>query len=597
MRHLVHNIIEDTLQALREDGTLSSETSPAFSIDAPKNPDHGDYACNVAMMLAKPERKKPRDIAQAIAGHLVDNHGVVEKLDIAGPGFLNFKLQDAVIFEQIRTVLAAGDQWGRAPSRPEKVMVEFVSANPTGPLHLGHARGAFMGDAVARLLSAAGYDVTREFYINDAGRQVETLGRTVHKRYRELFGDTIELEAGEYPAPYVIDIAKILRDEDGDKWREKSEDEWLPRCIEIGIRENIASIKKTLEGAGITHDVWFAESALHGDGEVASVADAYKKLGVTYEAKVSRQESEGGKVRQEGSKAAQYRDQQLGGTFLETSKEGDEEDRVILRPDGSPVYLTADLAYHRNKAERGFHRMIDVWGADHAGHVPRIRAGMKLLGYDTGRFDFLLVQMVRLMRDGEEVKQSKRSGEVLELSEVIEDVGPDAIRFIYLMRAATSQFDFDLDLAKKNSTDNPVFYAQMGHARCVNVLKKAKETGVAFGGLDAITDAHLAALKLPEERAMVKKIAAFPDVVVGAAEALEPHRLLYAAQELIAEFHSYFGKYKDSERIVSDDVEKTQGRLALVAALRNTLKCALNLLGITAPDYMTRDDTADDEDA
>lgn len=597
MRHLVHNLVEDTLRALREAGTLQSEVSPAFSIDAPKNPEHGDYACNVAMMLAKPERKKPRDIAQAISDHLVDADGVVEKLDIAGPGFLNFKLKDAVIFEQIRTVLAAGDQWGRAPSRPEKVMVEFVSANPTGPLHLGHARGAFMGDAVARLLSAAGYDVTREFYINDAGRQVETLGRTVHKRYRELYGETVELEAGEYPAAYVIDIAKTLRDEDGDKWRDKSEDEWLPRCIEIGIRENIASIKKTLEGAGITHDVWFAESALHEGGEVAAVADAYKKLDVTYEAKVSRQESEGGKVRQEGSKAAQFRDQQLGGTFLETSKEGDEEDRVILRPDGSPVYLTADLAYHRNKAERGFHRMIDVWGADHAGHVPRIRAGMKLLGYDTDRFDFLLVQMVRLMRDGDEVKQSKRSGEVLELAEVIEDVGPDAIRFIYLMRAATSQFDFDLDLAKKNSADNPVFYAQMGHARCVNVLKKADEMGVAFGGLDAITDEHLAALKLPEERAMVKKIAAFPDVVIGAAEALEPHRLLYAAQELIAEFHSYFGKYKDSERIVSDNVEKTQGRLALVAALRNTLKCALNLLGITAPDYMTRDDTSDDEDA
>lgn len=585
MRHLISQVIERTLLTLKDKGQLTLADMPAFSVEAPKNPEHGDFAVNAAMMLAKPEKKKPRDIAELIAGNLVDEGGVVAGVEVAGPGFLNFRLSDRVVQSTVRDVLGLGDAFGRRGQKTgKKVMVEFVSANPTGPLHLGHARGAYMGDAVARLLDAAGHDVTREFYINDTGNQIETLGRTVYKRYLELFGHDVTLEKGEYPAPYVIDIAKALKDEDGDRWIGKAEPEWLPRCIEVGVRENLRGIKATLEHLDIRHDVWFSERSLHDAGKVLAVVDEYKKLDRTYEADQARGTED--KVRREGSKAAEYSGRQLGGTFLETSAYGDEEDRVILRKDGTPVYLTADLAYHKDKFDRGFDRMIDVWGADHAGHVPRIRAGMRALDLDDNKLEFLLVQIVRLLRDGEEVRFSKRSGEVYRLDEFADEIGHDAVRFVFLMRGANAQFDFDLGVIREQSNKNPVFYVQYGHARTVNVMKKAEEVGQPFVGLDRLEERHLAALVLPEERAMLKKISAFPDLVEGAAEALEPHRVLYYCQDLIADFHGYFTKYRSSERIVSDDEDKTQGRLALVAALRATLKNALGLIGIGAPDYM-----------
>lgn len=584
MKHLVQAAIEKTLAQLKAQGLLSFSELPSFTVDAPKNPEHGDYAVNVAMMLAKPERKKPRDIAQAIADNLVDEAGAVASVEIAGPGFLNFRLSERVIQRTARDVLSRAEEWGRSSPSGKKVLVEFISANPTGPLHLGHARGAYVGDAVARLLEAAGHDVTREFYLNDYGKQVETLGRSVHARYRQLFGEEVSLEKGEYPADYVIDIAKVLKEEDGERWLGKGEEEWMDRCVEVGIRENLKAIQRTLASLDIRFDVWASEKALHESGKVRAIVDEYVAAGKTYEAERARGTED--KVRHAGSKASQFAGQQKGGTFLVTSEHGDEEDRVILRPDGSPVYLTADLAYHKEKFDRGFDRMIDVWGADHAGHVARIRGGMEALGLDATRLDFLLVQIVRLMRGGEEVRISKRSGELYELKELVDEVGADAVRFIFLMRSPTAQFDFDLELAQQQSSQNPVFYVQYGHARTVNVMKKAEEKGVAFAGEGALTDAQLAELTLPEERAMLKKIAAFPEVVQGAAEALEPHRVLYYCQDLIADFHGYFTKYRHSARIVSDDAAKTQGRLALVAALRRTLKNALGILGIEAPEYM-----------
>ncbi len=596
MKQLVEAVVEKTLQALREQGTLTLAAMPAFSVDAPKNPEHGDYAVNVAMTLAKAEKKKPRDIAQAIVDHLVDDEGAVASVQIAGPGFLNFRLSDRVIQRTAREVLAAGERFGwRREKSGKRVLVEFVSANPTGPLHLGHARGAYVGDAVARLLTAAGHDVTREFYVNDFGKQVETLGRSVHARYRELFGEKVSLDKGEYPADYVIDIAKTLRGEDGDRWLGKAPEEWMPRCVEIGIRENLKAVKATLETLDIRFDVWASEAALHEAGKPLAIVDEYRAAGKTYVAERARGSED--KERREGSKAAHYAEQQKGGTFLETSALGDEEDRVILRHDGTPVYLTADLAYHREKFERGFDRIIDVWGADHAGHVPRIRAGMRALGLDDKKLEFLLVQIVRLLRNGEEVRISKRSGELYELKEFVDEVGKDVARFVFLMRSPNAQFDFDLEVTQQQSSQNPVFYVQYGHARTVNVMKKAEEKGVPFVGPGALTDAQLSTLVLPEERTILKKLAAFPDVVAGAADALEPHRVLYYAQDLIGDFHAYFTKYKHSERIVSDDESKTQGRLAMVAALRQTLKNALGILGIEAPDHMTHEQTASpDED-
>jgi arginyl-tRNA synthetase len=595
MKQQVKAVINATLASLKASGALSYEAIPSYSVEVPKNPEHGDWSCNVAMVASKATGKKSPELADLIIKNLVDPDAIITSIEKAGPGFLNLRLKDSVFQNVAREVLKAGQHFGRQQpkSTGKKVMVEFVSANPTGPVHIGHARGAFMGDAIARLLDAAGHDVTREFYINDFGKQVETLARTVFKRYQQLFGAKVELAEGEYPAEYVIDIAKTWRDEAGDAYLNKPESEWFPKAMEIGIRENLKAIRKTLAMANISHDVFFSEKSLHDAGKVRSIVDVYKARGVTYEAAEGKRREKGDKVRSEDSKAAKFADKQLGGTFLMTAtyQENekyvlkDEEDRVILRHDGTPVYLTADLAYHKDKFDRGYDLMVDVFGADHAGHVPRIQSGMQLLGFDQKKLQFVLVQIVRITRKGEEVKVSKRKGTLFELAELIEEAGADVCRFIFLMKTANAQFDFDLDAVQKQSKDNPVFYFQYGHARCASILKKAVEKGVTFVGAEALTEAQLSRLVLPEEKMMLKKMSLLSDVVQGAADKLEPHHVLYYCQELIGDFHSYYTKYK-SDPIVSEDKDKTQGRLALVAALKQTLQCAFGILGISAPEHM-----------
>ncbi len=596
MRQKVRQVVEATLAKLKDSGALTYAELPPYSVEVPKQAEHGDWSCNIAMVLSKAAGKKPVELADAIIANLVDPQGLVVKVERAGPGFLNFRLAERVFQQVAKDVLAAGDGFGRqkAKSTGKKALVEFVSANPTGPVHIGHARGSFMGDAIARLLEAVGHDVTREFYINDYGKQVETLGRTVYKRYRELFGEKVELAEGEYPAAYVIEIAKAWKAEVGDKFLSAPEAEWFPAAIAVGIRENLKAIRSTLEKAGIRHDIFFSEASLHASGKVGKIVDFYKERGVTYEAAQGRRREQKDKVRSEDSKAAQYADRQKGGTFLMTAtyqeKEKyvlkDDEDRVILRTDGTPVYLTADLAYHKEKFDRGFDLMVDVLGADHSGHVPRIESGVALLGagYDPKKLKFVLVQIVRITRNGEEVKVSKRKGTVFELADLIEEAGPDVCRFLFLMKTRDAQFDFDLDAVKTQSKENPVFYFQYGHARCASILRKAQEKGVPFNP-GALSDAQLARLTLPEEKAMLKKMSQLPDVVASAAEKLEPHHVLYFCQELIGDFHSYYTQYK-SDPVISADVEKTQGRLALVAALKQTLKCAFEILGIHAPEQM-----------
>lgn len=596
MRQHVRQVIDDTLNALKERGALQFEAIPNYSVEVPKNLEHGDWACNVCMVMSKAVGRRPIELADAIVANLVDRQSIIVSVQTAGPGFLNIRLKDVVFQRVASEVLKAGTQFGRkAPkSTGKKVMVEFVSANPTGPVHIGHARGAFMGDGIARLLDAAGHDVTREFYINDSGKQVETLGRTIYKRYRELFGEKIELIEGEYPADYVIEIAKTWKAEVGDAFLTKPEAEWSPAAIAVGIRENMKAIRATLAKANISHDVFFSEASLHASGAVKSIVDVYKARGVTYEATEGKRKDNKEKVRDADSKASKYADKQLGGTFLMTAtwqdEKGktplkDEEDRIILRADGTPVYLTADLAYHKAKYDRGYELMVDVFGADHAGHVPRIQSGMHLLGFDTKKLEFALVQIVRITRGGEEVKVSKRKGTLFELSDLIDEAGADVCRFIFLMKTRDAQFDFDLDAVTKQSKENPVFYFQYGHARCAQVLKKAEEKGVAFVGIEKITDAQLARLVLPEEKMMLKKISQLPDVVASAADRLEPHHVLYYCQELIGDFHAYYTQYK-SDPIVGTDPEKTQGRLAMVAALKQTLKSAFLILGVDAPEHM-----------
>lgn len=594
MRQKVRTIVEETLAALKAKGELSFPELPPYNVEAPKQADHGDWSCNIAMVLARAAGKKPAELADAIIANLVDPHGLVVSVERAGPGFLNFRLADRAFQQIAREVLDAGAGFGRRPagSSGKRVLVEFVSANPTGPIHIGHARGTFVGDAIARLQEAAGHAVTREFYSNDYGRQVETLGRTVFKRYRELFGEKIELAEGEYPAAYVIDIARAWRDEVGDRFLSAPEVEWLPAAMAVGIRENMKAIRATLEKAGIRHDVFFSEASLHTSGKVREVVEVYRERGVTYEATEGRRKEQKEKVRSAESKAAQFADRQRGGTFLMTAtyQEGgkyvlkDDEDRVILRTDGTPVYFTADLAYHKDKIDRGFDLLVDVFGADHAGHVPRLQSGVALLGHDPKRLKFVLVQIVRITRGGEEVKVSKRKGTLFELADLIEEAGADACRFLFLMKSPDAQFDFDLDLVKQQSRANPVFYFQYGHARCASILAKAAEKGVPFRP-DALTDTELARLTLPAEKAMLKKMSQLPDVVASSAASFEPHHVLYFCQELIADFHSYYTQTK-SDPVIGTDAEKTHGRLALVAALKQTLQCAFNILGIDAPDRM-----------
>ncbi len=580
-------IISQTLQYLCEAGglTLAVEAQTAiFSVELTKNPDHGDYSSNVAMVLSKLAKQSPKQLATNIVHHLQDPTGAIRKAEVAGPGFINLTMTDAALHEIIPAILKAQAQFGRHPANGQSVLVEFVSANPTGPLHVGHARCAFMGDAAARLLSAAGYKVTREFYVNDVGNQVKTLARTIYARYQELHGEAIQLAANAYPGAYVIDIARVLQKEDGNKWMHQPESVWLPRCLALGIAENLKNIREVLGQAGITFDNWYFEHSLHDEKKVSKIIEDYRAKGMLYEA--TKAENSFDKVRREDSKSAQYSHQQLGGTFLKTAQYGDEEDRILLKSDGEPVYLLADLAYHQEKYARGFDLLIDVFGADHAGHVPRIKAGMQALGLDDTKLHILSVQIVHLLKEGKEVRFSKRAGDIYLLEDLLAEVGVDVARFIFLMRSAHTQFDFDLDLALKQSNDNPVFYVQYGHARMATLLKRALEANQPFMGAEKLHEIDLQKLCLPEERRMLMKMDLFPEVVMLAAKNLEPHRVIYFAQELISEFHSYFSKYRHSERIISDDKALTQSRLALVAALKQTLYNALMLLNISAPEHM-----------
>jgi arginyl-tRNA synthetase len=601
MKQQLRNVIDATLLRLKELGQLQFDTAPHYTIDAPKNPEHGDWSCNVAMTLSKAAQKKPDEIADLLLSQLVDAQHIVKSAEKAKPAFLNFRLADTVFQQTAVDVLRAKDNYGRlVQPQPQRVLVEFVSANPTGPLHIGHARGALMGDAVARLLEAAGHQVTREFYVNDYGKQIETLGRTIFKRYRQLYGEQVELGPGEYPAEYVVDIAKAFRTQHGDRYRQVPETEAVEACTAFGMAYNLASIRKTLERAKIRHDNFESEAKLHAAGKVKGIVETYVARGVTYQAAEARRKDDETKVRDTESKAAQFALQQLGGTFLNTtffrddktvkeSRYKDEEDRIILRHDGTPVYLTADLAYHRSKFERGFDRIIDVLGADHSGHVPRIATGMKLLGLDADKLEFLLVQIVRLTRNGEEVKVSKRKGTVFELDDLIDEVGADVCRFAFLSKTANAQIDFDLESVKVQSKENPVFYFQYGHARCASLLRKAEAKGVPFVGVDNLTPEQLAYLTLPEEKQILKQLSLLPEVVAHAAAKLEPHSVLYFCSELIAEFHSYFTRYRN-DPVVGDNADKTQGRLAMVAALKQTLKSAFAILGIDAPEQMSSDD-------
>lgn len=592
MKQLLVAVINDTVAALRTKGALPADGPSDFAVEVPKGAGQGDWSSNVALVLAKSARKPPIEVAELLLSSLVDSKGVVATAERAGPGFLNFTLRPWAFHQVALDVLQAGDAYGRQPTAAtgKRVLVEFVSANPTGPLHVGHARGAFVGDAVARLLKAAGYAVETEYYLNDFGGQMEALGRAVYGRYRELLGEAVDGPL-QYPGLYVMDIARDWHAAVGDEFRDAPESVWLRAATAYGNAACLHLIRRTLKAAGIVHDRFISESSLHHEGKVVAVVDEFRRRGATYQAAEGRRRAGGERVRAEGSKAAGHSDRQRGGTFLMTSswqENGkyvlkDDEDRILLRHDGSSVYLTADLAYHKGKFDREFDMAVDVWGADHAGHVPRLQSGMRILGIDDTKLRIVAVQMVRILRGGEEVRLSKRRGEVFELEDLLEEVGPDVCRFIFLSRSANAQFDFDLDAVREASKDNPVYYLQYGYARCAGILRKAAERGIDWQA--PTTLAALASLELPEERALLKGMSQLPDVVKSAAEKLEPHQVLHYAHELIAQFHSYYTTTK-ADPIIGTNAAKTRARLTLVVALKQTLGAAFGILGIHAPERM-----------
>jgi arginyl-tRNA synthetase len=530
---------------------------PEVTWEYPPDPTFGDLSTTVSFALAKLVRRKPRDIALAIQQAFEADPAFVEKVDIAGGGYLNFFVSKAWWQAVIRQVLSAGPSYGQGTiGQGQRVQVEFVSANPTGPLHVGHGRGAVLGDAIASLLGQVGYQVEREYYINDAGSQVRLLGESIWARIREAAGKTSAFPENGYHGEYVRELAQqVAATIPG--VAEQEADRAIPACTECGARILLEEIRSDLQAFGITFDSWFSEKSLFESSEVEAALAMLRAGGYLYE--------EGKAI---GFRASDF---------------GDEKDRILIRGTGEPTYFTSDIAYHANKIRRGFTRLINIWGADHGGYIPRVKAAIHALGYDPEILRVILVQMVRVLRGGLPVPMSKRTGQFVELREVVSEVGKDAARFLFLTRRSESQLDFDIEVAKRQSMDNPVYYVQYAHARACSMARKGAEAGLEGPDMDA----DLSRLTLPEELAILKHLAVYPELVQSAALAHEPHRVTTYLQELAATFHGYFTRYKDSEeRVISGDRDLSRARLAMVAAVRQVVQNGLDLLGVSAPERM-----------
>jgi arginyl-tRNA synthetase len=567
-----------------------------FAVEAPRDPRHGDFAVNAAMVLARAAGKPPRELAAAIVEVVrrADAAGEIASLEIAGPGFVNVRLAPDLWLRALERAVALGKDYGRTEvGKGKKVIVEYVSANPTGPMHVGHGRNAVVGDGVQSLLRWAGFDVVREYYVNDYGAQVQTLARSVHLRYQELAGRQVTMPPRSYPGEYVREIAAALRAEHGDRFLDAPERDWLALFRDAAVAHVLALIRGDLAAINIGFDRWSSEKALYESGTVERFLAGLEEKGLVYVGKLPPPKSRKGALPvpqphgDAGEEGLSWSDDL---TLFRSSRFGDEVDRPVKKADGTPTYFCADIAYHWEKRQRA-DVLVDVLGADHGGYVPRLEAALEALGYPRGDLHVVLIQMVNLTRGGEAVKMSKRAGTVVSLREVVEEVGRDAARFIFLTRRADAQLDFDVELAKKQTLDNPVFYVQYGHARLAAIARKAAEAGIAVPEFDL---AAARTLVMPEEQDLVRRIAAFPDVLAAAALAYEPHRIAFYLQETIAAFHSYYtlGK-KAGERVIGDDPLETAGRLFLCRALRQVLANGLAVLGVSAPERMESPETRD----
>ncbi len=553
MKNQLRDAISEALQQCYATGSLHSGEIPGeIQLEVPKNSEHGDFATNLAMTLAKVERKAPRQIAEALVAALQD-HPLCDRIEIAGPGFINFRLAASCWYGVLEQIMREGDAYGRSQvGSGTKVQVEFVSANPTGPLHIGHGRGAAVGDAVASVLQAAGFDVQREYYVNDAGNQVKTLGLSSLLRLRELQGEVIDFPEDGYQAEYIRELAEKYLKTEGDL-QGVAEAEAVEGCARFGVAQVLDWIAADLKAFGINFDNWYSEKSLYDRSMVDMELAKLQEKGLSFE--------------------------QEGALWLRTTEYGDDKDRVLIKSDGSYTYFASDVAYHMEKFDRGFDRVIDVWGADHHGYIPRMKAMLTGLGHPPEDLEVLLIQMVNLLRDGVPFTMGKRSGNFITLREVIDEVGSDACRFFFLMRRCDSQLDFDLELAKQQSSDNPVYYVQYAHARVCSINRNAAEAGVALPDAQQV---DFSRLQLAEELALAKQLARLPEAVVGAALNYEPHRVVFYLQELAAQFHSYYNR----QRVLVDDPATSQARLYLVNSVRIVLANALRILGVSAPEQM-----------
>ncbi len=530
---------------------------PSIGLETPKTPAHGDYSTNIAMAMASYQKRRPRDIAKIIIDHLGDFDHLLSKTEVAGPGFINFFIAQDQWYEVLRTVHHQDSAYGTTDmGQGERVQIEFVSANPTGPLHVGHGRCAAVGDTLAAILKAAGYQVEKEYYVNDSGRQIFTLGQSVFFRYRQLLGDTVPFPTDAYQGDYIKDLAQMLVDREGKGLLEMPEEEATRLCATVAADEILTGIRKDLEIFGVSFDRWFSEQSLYDSGTVEAAIEELRHRDIIYE--------------------------HDGAMWFRTNRFGDEKDRVVVRGNGLTTYFASDIAYHKDKLERGFHRIIDIWGADHHGYVPRISASIQALGHDKERCEFILVQLVNLLRGGKPAAMSTRAGEFVTLREVIDEVGRDAARFLFLLRHYDSPLDFDLELAKKQSNENPVYYVQYVHARISNILKKAEERGYKPMGWH---EGFPKLINLPEEIELIKLMARYPEIVAQSARVMEPHRIPFYLKELAGAFHAYYHD-RSHHQVVSDDASLSAARLFLVSAIRMIIRNGLGLMGVSAPEKM-----------
>ncbi|MZH15156.1 MAG: arginine--tRNA ligase [Nitrospinae bacterium] len=554
MKKAIKEIIERALEKAKGAAELELENVPDVVIEKPKDEKLGDFATNIAMTLARSERKNPKAIAEIINRHIENGATGLDSVEIAGPGFLNLKMSQRFFLDRLADAVKQRDDFGKSNvGEGIKIIIEFVSANPTGPLHIGHGRGAAVGDALSRILKKAGYDLSTEYYVNDVGNQMNILGRSTWLRYLELLGDEKEFPDDHYRGDYIKDIAQLAVDQQGKEFLGKPEEECVPFFKELARENILAGIRKDLSDFRVTFDNWFSEQSLYKDHSVEGAIQWLRDQGHVYD--------------------------KDGAVWLKSSAFDDDKDRVIVKKTGEKTYFCSDIAYHQNKIKRGFKKIINLMGADHHGYVPRMEAVLQAMGYDKNIFKILLVQFVSLLRGGEKVSMSTRSGEFETLSDVVNEVGVDAARYFFLMRSSDAHLDFDLELAKQETPENPVFYIQYAHARICSIFRGSKEKGIE---LPENREVDLSPLVEDEEYSIIKAILAFPEVVEKSAKALEVHRISHYLLDLVSRFHGYYSRH----RVISEDIPLTLARLYLLDGLRITIRNGFDLMGISAPEKM-----------